>query len=86
MDDSAILDELLEILLQTGIPVRHEEMGGAGGGLCELTGKQVCFIDTDSGPIHNVAVCAEAINKLVDIELIYMKPQVREFLTQTQPF
>ena len=52
----------------------------------ELTGKLVCFIDIDSGPIHNVAVCAEAINKLVDIDLIYMKPQVREFLTQTQPF
>ena len=86
MDDSAILDELLEILLQTGIPVRHEEMGGNGGGLCELSGKEVCFIDTDSGPIHNAAVCAEAINKLVDIELIYMKPQVREFLAQTQPF
>ena len=86
MDDSAILDELMEILLQTGVSIRHEELGGNGGGLCKLTGREVCFIDTDSEPSHNAEVCAEAINKLIDIELIYMRPQTREFLTQNKHF
>lgn len=86
MDDSAILDELLAVLQLNGIPVRQEEMGGGAGGVCRISGKKVCFIDTDSGPSHNAAICADAVNQLVDIELIYLRPAVRQFLKRNQGF
>ena len=82
MDDSAILEELVAVLEEYGVSVRREEMGGSGGGLCLMGAEQVCFVDTDARICDNAANCAEAVCKLVDIEYIYLRPAVREFLSK----
>ena len=80
MDDSLILEELLALLEQNGVSIRREEMGGSGGGLCQIAGKQVCFVDLDADSSQSAAVCAEAVRQLIDIESVYLRPAVREFL------
>jgi hypothetical protein len=80
MDDSLILEELLAVLEQNGVSIRREEMGGSGGGLCKMSGKQVCFVDIDANSSESAEICARAVTKLVDIECVYLRPAVREFI------
>lgn len=80
MDDSLILEELLAVLEQNGVSIRREEMGGSGGGLCKMSGKQVCFVDIDADLSESAEICARVVDKLVDIEYVYLRPAVREFI------
>ena len=80
MDEQTILDELLALLKENGIKVRSEPMGGSGGGLCTVKGQSVLFVDTDSSPAETANVCAEAVAKLVNIETVYLRPEVRRYI------
>ena len=84
MDDSGIFEELVVILEENGVRVRREAMGGGGGGMCKVADKDVCFVDTEAAVVNNAVCCAHAVNKVVDIEMIYIRPIVREFLEQHQ--
>jgi hypothetical protein len=80
MEDQAILEELLVLLEQNGVVIRNESIGGSGGGLCKIKDKSLFFVDTE-GPAADMAViCAQAIHETVDIEKIYLRPQIRDFL------
>ena len=80
MDEQRILDELLSLLEAQGVSIRSEPLGGTGGGLCTVKGEAIFFVDTQ-GPSSEVAAhCAEAVAKLVDIEKIYIRPEVRDFI------
>ena len=69
------------MLLETsGIAIRNEPLGGSGGGLCTIKGERIFFVDTQAPSISVAATCAEAVSKIVDIEQIYIKPQVRQFI------
>ena len=73
-----ILDELVLLLEQNGITVRCEADSGAG--LCVIKGRTVVFID-DSAPTAEMAqICGRAVCENIDIENIYIKPKIREFL------
>jgi hypothetical protein len=80
MTSQDILEDLLALLEGAGISVRNEAMGGGGGGLCQMKGKQVFFVDKDSSTSDNAAHCAKAVAETVDIESIYLKPEVRDFV------
>lgn len=80
MDDQQILDELVSILETSGIQVRDEPLGGSGGGLCKLRGRQVFFLDTQASSVECASACAQAVERAVDIEQLYIKPQVRQFI------
>jgi len=80
MEEEAVLDELLALLEQNGVSIRTEPMGGAGGGLCKMKDKQVFFVDAEAATADMVAVCAEAVRETVDVEKIYIRPQIRAFL------
>jgi hypothetical protein len=80
MDEQTILDELLALLKDSGIKVRGEPMGGSGGGVCTVKGQNVFFIDTESGAAETAMLCAEAVAKLVNIETIYIRPEVRQYI------
>ncbi len=82
MDDQQILDELMSILEISGIQVRNETMGGSGGGLCKLRGHQVFFLDTQASSFDCASACAQAVERVVDIEQLYIKPQVRQFIEE----
>lgn len=80
MDTQEILDELLALLAQTDAVIRTEALGGGGGGLCELKDKKIFFADSDSSTSETARNCAQAVAKLVDIEEIYIKPEIRRFI------
>jgi hypothetical protein len=82
MDEQTILDELLVLLKDNGVNVRGEPMGGSGGGLCSIKGQNVFFVDTQSAVAETATLCAEAVAKLVDIETIYLRPEVRQFIEE----
>ena len=80
MDKQSILDELLTLLEQGGVTVRTDALGGGGGGLCKIKDKGVFFVDTQSSAAENAEICARAVAELIEIENIYIRPEVREFI------
>ncbi len=80
MNEQNILEELLILLDGNGVIIRNEPLGGSGGGLCTVKGEQIFFVDTQAASAEVAALCAEAASKVVDIEKIYIKPEVRRFI------
>jgi hypothetical protein len=80
MNEQRILEELLALLEAGGVVVRSEPLGGSGGGLCTVKGQRILFVDTEAPSAVTAAMCAEAVPKVTDIEQIYIKPQVRQFI------
>jgi len=75
-----ILEELLALLEANGVVIRNEPLGGSGGGLCTIKGQQIFFVDTEASSAVSAAVCAEAVPKVADIEKLYIRPEVRQFI------
>ena len=82
MNDQRILEDLLAILETNGVAIRHERLGGSGGGLCSMKGHRIFFIDSDAPAIETAALCAQTVAEMVDVEQLYLRPQVRRFISQ----
>ena len=80
MNADRILDELIALLDSQGVTVRTEPMGGSAGGLCRIKGKDVFFVDLDASPADMAAICCEAVTQTLDIESVYIRPEVRMFI------
>jgi hypothetical protein len=77
VNQQQILEELIGLLEENTVTVRSEPLGGGGGGLCSIKGKNIFFLDTQSSSAELSALAAEAVAKIVDIENIYIRPEVR---------
>ncbi len=80
MNEQNILDELLALLEANGVTIRNEPLGGSGGGLCTIKGQRIFFVDTQAPSVVSAVICAEAVPKVVDVEQIFIKPQIRQFI------
>ena len=80
MDTREITEELVALLEQYGVEIRREAMGGGGGGLCVIKGKKIFFVDTECPIAEMTAICSRAVNELLDIDSVYIRPQVRQVL------
>lgn len=80
MNQQTILEELLALLEANNVAVRSEPMGGNGGGLCFIKDKPIFFLDSQASLAEIIALCDDAVSKTVNIETIYIKPQVRQFI------
>jgi len=80
MNEQRILEELLALLEANNVAVRDEPLGGNGGGLCTIKGRQMFFVDNQAPSAVVAAICAQAVSKVVDIEQVYIKPEVRQFI------
>jgi hypothetical protein len=80
MNEQIILDELLALLEANNVAIRNEPLGGSGGGFCSIKGENIFFVDTQAAHADVAALCAEAVSKVVDIETVFIKPQVRQFI------
>ncbi len=80
MNEQRILEELLALLEAQQVKIRREPLGGRGGGLAALKGEKLFFVDTEAASAEVATLCADAVRKLVDIETIYLRPEVRLFL------
>lgn len=82
MVESEILQELLALLEANGVVVRAEHLAGGGGGLCSMKDRRVFFLDKDVSDADSVAVAAKAIGQVVDIEGVYLRPQIRTIIEE----
>jgi hypothetical protein len=80
MNEQKILEELLALLEANGVTIRNEPLGGSGGGLCTIKGEHIFFVDTQAASAEAATICAKAVSKLLDIETLYIRPQVRQFV------
>ena len=80
MNKQAVLEELLALLGANGVTVRTDALGGGGGGLCKIKDEYIFFVDTQSPFAESAEICARAVGELVDIETIYLRPEIREFI------
>lgn len=56
-----LLYAAIAVVERLGYEVRHENLGGHGGGLCELKGKKVLFVDLTQGPFEQLDVVLGAL-------------------------
>ena len=80
MNEQRIADELLALLEANRVKIRREPLGGRGGGLVVMKGESLFFIDTESTSAETAALCADAVVKMLDIETVYLRPEVREYV------
>ena len=80
MNEQRILEELLALLEANSVTVRTEPLSGAGGGLCTMKGQPFFFVDTQASSGEVAALCAEAVSRIVDIENVYIRPEIRQFI------
>ena len=80
MNEQRILEELLALLEANGVAIRNEPLGGSGGGLCTVKGRQIFFVDTQAQSAEVAALCAAAVARVTDIEKLYIRPQIRQFI------
>jgi hypothetical protein len=80
MNEQRILEELVMLLETNGVAIRREPLAGGAGGLCTIKGQHIFFVDTQSSSADVAALAAEAVAKIVDIENIYLRPEIRQFI------
>jgi len=80
MNEQRILEELLGLLEANGVIIRHEPLAGGAGGLCTVKGQHIFFVDTQSSTVDVAVMAAEAVGKIVNIESIYLRPEIRQFI------
>lgn len=84
MNEHKILDDLIALLDMHGVVIRMESLDESHGGLCRINGSYILFLDRMAEPDQQVKICAEAILRLINIESVYLKPELRELLETFQ--
>lgn len=63
MSAVAQFDRLVEFAQSLGYQVRYEDLGGAGGGLCEYSGRKLLFVDLSLGLLDQIEQMQQALRK-----------------------
>ncbi len=80
MNSDGILEELISLLDGAGVKVRREALEDSLSGLCRLGGSQVLFLDSGADPLQSATLCAQTLQRVVDIQEMYLRPSLREFI------
>src|SRR5512140_2597081 len=86
MEISQRMEALLTLAEEMGIEVRAEFMGGDGGGLCRLRGRQVLFVDTSADLASRYDRTLTAMAGLAGLDDHYLVPEVRQDLEHQRAF
>ena len=84
MTEQQILQELEAILEALGVRVRRELLDDFPGGLCTLNGACCLFLDASARASDLARLCAGAVREKADLDTMYLKPEVRRFLENTE--
>ncbi len=80
MDALAQIDTIIEILTRFGVEIRHERLGGDGGGLCRMRGRNVMFIDDDADPATRLERCVAGLAALPQADAVFLPSDLRELV------
>jgi hypothetical protein len=79
MDPHWTVEMLTELAEKLGIECRAAPLGGSGGALCTIKGRQVLFVDTEADAAQQAHALGAALAGL-DLENVFIVPQLRQFL------
>ena len=80
MNPQDLLEHLAELAAQLDISVRRTDLGGSGGSLVSLRGRQILFIDTLADPADQLERLIPDFARLPDLDRIYIIPELRQLL------
>ena len=82
MNSQDLLDQLVELVGQLDIEVRRADLGGAGGSLVTLRGREVLFVDTSADPDDQLQRLAPDVARLPALENVFIIPELRQLLEE----
>ncbi len=80
MYTAEILDAALRLAEQAGYQIRHEWLGGCGGGGCELKGRKLLFVDLALAPEEQLDRVLDALRRDPSLLEAAMPPPLRDTL------
>jgi hypothetical protein len=86
--EESLLSQLEELTESLGIKIRYEKILKEGsffsGGLCRIKGEDIIIINSKISIEDKIDILARALIS-IDLSQIFIKPALREFLTQYNP-
>ena len=67
-----LLDQALDLAQRLGYTLRHEWLGGSGGGGCELYGRKILFLDLATGPEDQLDQVLDTLRQEPDAAVLPM--------------
>jgi hypothetical protein len=80
VDTTTQFNAVVDLFGRLGVQVRREHLGGRGGGLCQVHGHRVIFVDLDADAATQMEVCVRALSSLPELETVYVPPVLRELI------
>jgi hypothetical protein len=75
-----MLERLKEVAEQAGYTVRHEWLGGAGGGACHFSGRKWIFVDLSLSVIEQLEQVASALKEDASLGTVATSKPVQRYL------
>lgn len=75
-----ILAEAVDLAARLGYKVRHEWLGGSGGGGCEIRGRKILFLDLALGPADQLDQVLGVIRREPEAPGLPMPQPLRDLL------
>jgi len=75
-----LLAQALETAERLGYSIRHEWLGGAGGGACEIRGRKWVFVDLSLNAIEQLEQVAAVLRSDPAIHAADLPPPIRRLL------
>ena len=75
-----LLEQALQVADQLGYSIRHEWLGGAGGGACEIRGRKWLFVDLALNAVEQLEQVAAVLRADAAIYAVELPPAMRRLL------
>ena len=82
MQTVELLEKSIASAEQLGYGIRHEWLGGNGGGACEFGGKKWIFVDLAQSPAEQLDQVVEAIRNDPDWEQLRLAAELKTLVQQ----
>lgn len=77
-----LLEQAIETAETLGYQVRHEYLGGAGGGACEFKNQKWLFVDLALNTHEQLEQVLDALQQIQAIHSPYVSPTFRSLLSR----
>jgi len=85
MHTTETLEHALGLANQLGYDIRHDWLGGSGGGGCILRGRKLLLIDLALGTAEQLEQVIDALRHDREAPKLPMPPELRELLAPVAP-
>lgn len=75
-----LLDRALDVAQSMGYGIRHEWLGGASSGSCEIAGQKWLFVDLALNPIEQLDQVINAITSDPQLFTVEVNESLREYI------